>query len=312
MEKFLDNFVPVLSEKNVYKVEKIIAKNNIDTIIEYGSGSSTIYFLNKYKSRKIKLISIENTKFWFYRNIYTIKKLFEYGNENLKKNYWSDKDYKYFYSKAHSPYTPIIEGNSRIENWKRIMKLTPLIEFRFVRSIIYRTGMNIKNPFTGKFKILIPIFILLNKILRKIPKFKNENSQWTITIKDCQFIYNLISPSIKDQFGESPNREEYTISGINSLGKQNNNILVMIDGGPRHFIVDKLIHLLKDKNLHICLFDAYRPEYKKILNKYPGQFYEGNDNLINKSALYDMGTQDEVRKRFILEHELWYYFSPAK
>jgi len=37
--------VPVLSQKNVEKIESIISGNHIDTIIEYGSGNSTIYFI---------------------------------------------------------------------------------------------------------------------------------------------------------------------------------------------------------------------------------------------------------------------------
>ena len=61
--------VPVLSQKNVEKIEGLIADNNIDAIVEYGSGNSTIYFLNKYKDKHIKFISVENTKPWFYKNI---------------------------------------------------------------------------------------------------------------------------------------------------------------------------------------------------------------------------------------------------
>ena len=60
--------VPMLSKKNVNFIEKTINLKNIDTIIEYGSGSSTLYFIKKLKNKKINFISVENAKFWFYDN----------------------------------------------------------------------------------------------------------------------------------------------------------------------------------------------------------------------------------------------------
>ena len=92
----LKDFVPVLSEKNVNKVNEIIDKNEIDAIVEYGSGASTIYFLNRYKEKTIKFISVENTKSWFYKNINTITAKFLCRNILLKQNYWTNSDYQNF------------------------------------------------------------------------------------------------------------------------------------------------------------------------------------------------------------------------
>ena len=47
-----NNPIPILSKKNVKLIEKIIDEKNIDTIIEYGSGSSTLYFIKNLKKKK--------------------------------------------------------------------------------------------------------------------------------------------------------------------------------------------------------------------------------------------------------------------
>ena len=48
---------------------------------------------------------------------------------------------------------------------------------------------------------------------------------------------------MKDQFGESPNREEYLNAPLESVDQNDRDIMVMIDGGPRHFMVDRIIDI---------------------------------------------------------------------
>jgi len=293
--------VPVLPQKNVEKIESIISGNHIDTIIEYGSGNSTIYFIEKYKSQNIKFISVENSKNWFYKHIKTIKSRFQCDKNSINRSFWSARDYELFYSAKQHPYTPIQEGKSRVEKWQRVMDLGPF--FRFEPD----SGSRLQ----GKLKILRPVFKVINKLLRKLPRYCNENTQWKSKIQNCHFFYELVSPSMKDQFGESPNRDAYVRAGLKSIDSSDTNILIMIDAGPRHYIVDEVIRLLNQKNVHICLFDAHRPEYNEILNKYSGTFYSGCINLMDGTEFYKSIYPNDTKRSFILDHELWYYFSPS-
>ena len=293
--------VPVLSQKNVEKIEGLIADNNIDAIVEYGSGNSTIYFLNKYKDKHIKFISVENTKPWFYKNIKTICSRFTCRDISITRQYWQSRDYAEFYAAYHEPYTPIKEGKSRVERWKKAMALGPFFRFE----------PNSGSRFQGKLNILRPVFLAANNVLRKLPKYANEDTSWTATIQNCKFFYELVAPSMKDQFGESPNRETFVHAGLKSLTPADKNVLVMIDAGPRHYIVDEVMGHLKGKTVHLCLFDAHRPEYTEILDKYAGKFYGGNSALMDGTTFYDTVYKDAAERRFILDHELWYYCSAA-
>ncbi len=290
-------FIPVLSEKNLKKINEIISENSIDAIVEYGSGASTIYFIDHYKKKNIKFISVENTKSWFYENIKTVSTKFMCKNSSLKQRFWTSSEYQNFWSTQNQPYTRIQNGKSRVERWKRIMELGPFFRFE----------SDSGSRFQGKFNIFRPIFKLLNRLLRMLPKFSNENSSWKSEIESLKFFYELVSPSMKDQFGESPNRDVFVRAGIQPLSLNDKNILIMIDAGPRHYIVDEVIRFLGSKELHICLFDAHRPEYNEILNKYDGKFYKGNNKLADGTDFYSKLHPDENYRNSILSKELWYY-----
>ena len=294
--------IPTLSKKNVEFVNYIIEKENIDLLIEYGSGNSTLFFLNKLKTKNLKFISIENTKFWFYENIKTIKKIFNPKNSQLNRRYWTSDDYKGFLNTKTLPFTKIIDGRSKIEIWKRYMKLGPF----------YRFEKDSKSRLAGKLFFLLPFFKpffhILNNLLIKLNKFKNEKSEWKCNVENIYFNYKLISPSIKDQFGESPNINEYVDAGLEMIKEKNEikNILFMIDGGPRHYIVEKILSKNYKKKIHLCLFDAHRPEYKTILDKYGGEFISGEEQLIDGTIFYTNFKNEKVKKE-ILSKELWYF-----
>ena len=121
--------VPILSKKNVNFIEKIINEKNIDIIIEYGSGSSTLYFIKNFKKKKINFRSVENNKIWFYDKIKNISKIFAPKNYFLSKSYWNRKDYKNFYETSTQPFTKIINGKSRIKKIKDYVRLGPFYRF---------------------------------------------------------------------------------------------------------------------------------------------------------------------------------------
>ena len=295
--------IPILSKKNVELIEKIIDEKNIDIIIEYGSGSSTLYFLKNLKEKKIKFRSVENNKFYFYKNIKNILETFAPKSYHLSKVYWNKKDFKNFYETSTQPFTKIIDGKSRINKIKNRLKLGPFYK--------YEEYSNTKLSFI--YNLIRPLLIFVNSIIQNLNKYNNEKSKWNAVIDKLEFTYKLVSPSGKDQFAENPNKDDYVEAGIKFLENETKNkkILVMIDGGPRHYIVDKIINKKYQHHFHICLFDAYRPEYESILNKYKGTFFSGDDKLIDNTDFYT-DHQNQIKKYpKKLSKELWYFnFQP--
>ena len=92
MEKAITDFVPVLSEKNVLFICDILENNEIDLIIEYGSGASTIFFVEKVKNTACKFVSVENKRNWFFHNIEIMKSLFRVNNSTLNREFWNNKN----------------------------------------------------------------------------------------------------------------------------------------------------------------------------------------------------------------------------
>ena len=116
----------------------------------------------------------------------------------------------------------------------------------------------------------------------------------------------MSGPSIKDQFGESPFRDEYINKGLDLVKSSDyKTVLLMVDSGCRHLVVDRFIKE-SNTNLIVMLFDAQRPEYKKILDQYNGKFYRGSTNLLNGELFYPQkGNElDEI-----LNKELWIFDS---
>ena len=289
--------IPYLSKKNVKFIENIILKERINLIIEYGSGTSTLYFIEKFKDEKISFTSVENSKSWFYKNIKYLSIKNKIISSDLRIKYWGEDEYLNFFKSPNKPYTPIIKGKIRLEKWERVMKLGPF--FRFESD----SGSRLSGKLT-KFK---KIFFVINNFLRILPYFRYERTTWFCKLNRIKFNYELVSPGMKDQFGVSPNRYEYFYAGIKNIKDETSNILIIIDGGPRHYIVDKLIENLKNMNLHICLLDASRPEYEKILSKYRGNFHSGESKFLDGSDFYSEKYPDEEKRNYILSRELWYY-----
>ncbi len=294
-----NNPIPILSKKNVKLIEKIIDEKNIDTIIEYGSGSSTLYFIKNLKKKKIKFRSVENNKWWFYENIKNISKTFTPKNCVLNKNYWNKKDYKNFYETSTQPFTEITHKESKIKKIKDRLRLGIFSK--------YEKYSNSKLSFI--YNLIRPLLVFVNSFIQNLNKYNNEKSEWKSEIDELEFTYKLISPAGKDQFGENPNRDDYVDAGIKYLENETKikNILVMIDGGPRHYIVDRIINKKYHHRFHICLFDAYRPEYKKILDKYKGTFFPGEDKLLDNTNFYSIFPDWEKKFPEWLAKELWYF-----
>ena len=54
-----------LSTNSVSKLEKILAFSNDTFLVEYGSGNSTIFWVERLKNKKSGLVSVEYSEKWY-------------------------------------------------------------------------------------------------------------------------------------------------------------------------------------------------------------------------------------------------------
>ena len=301
-------YVPTLSKNNVEFIDNLIQQKKIDTIIEYGSGFSTIYYLNNLQYKNIKFISIETTKYFFCRNIRIIKNLFKIKKIDIKKLFWTQKDYNSFINNKFKPYTEIINGSSRHELWVDNLKYG---KFKKIVNFL------INKCLLKKDNIFLKVFELLNSLLKLLPQYREYYCTYSFCLNKIRFIYELIPPAMKDQFGESPNRDEFLEKGLKHIDENDKNILIIIDSGPKHYIAEKIINKLVGVNIYLCVATAYRPEYKEVFKKYKGEFSPGNTKLINNYPYYEIhyleNKKYSVEKmNSIISKELWYFNNKIK
>lgn len=277
-----DTAVPSLSGRNVDLIAAEIGRKP-SMIVEYGSGGSTLFFIKQLVGTyKVKFVSIENTSEWFCRVAKELQKLL--GGGKVVKNYWPLSKYKSFLQGGFAPFTRIIDGYSRYASWAAIMKAGPF--WRFEPASNSRFALN-KNANV----VMRPIFGQLTNLFRRLGLFRHYDACLNISENNVDLHYLLLSPGIKDQFGESPFRDDYADAWQAYLTPEVTSVLFMIDGGPRHYIVDR-IHSFQKNNPHIevviALFDAHRPEYEPILDQFDaGCFYKGSMTLCNGAQFYD-------------------------
>ena len=76
----------------------------------------------------------------------------------------------------------------------------------------------------------------------------------------------------------------------------------MIDGGPRHYILDQInIYHLENPQVKIivALLDAHRPEYLDVLKNYStANYFKGSLELIDGTKFYD----EEPKKELWIAH----------
>jgi hypothetical protein len=276
---------PTLSKKNTILINNLIKDNNINCIVEYGSGNSTLYYLNNIINRPLTFVSIENDKKWFYHLINRLKN--NCSTHDLSIHKWSHKQHINFFNKSPLlPYTSISDGFSKSDSWKNRFFFGPFFKF-------------------SKIKTLAQIFKFINLHFRLYSHL--EDGTFLADYSNIKFVYKLVPPAIKDQFRESANADNYVNAGLNSIPNDVENVMILIDAGPRHYIFDKAIAQLDKKNLIVCLFDAHRPEYIEIINKYNGNFFRGENQLLDGTDFYSQKypNLDELELR--LSKELYIY-----
>ena len=112
-----------LSTNSVSKLEKILALSNDAFLVEYGSGNSTIFWVERLKNKKSGLVSVEYSEKWY-------KKI----NEALKNKYgdtlqlldgtervWSIVDYIKYLTTKNKTWVQIPKHKVRLGKSKRFV-----------------------------------------------------------------------------------------------------------------------------------------------------------------------------------------------
>lgn len=294
---------PAISENITQFIDQKIYDLNFSFFVEYGAGNSTIYFLkNIYKTKKrVNFISMEYDSNWFLNTVEAIKSEFSTViNESyrLKLSPWSyEKCKKYF------------EDESLINfeipnNMKRLPK-----------------G---RKKLSGKLNYKMFVYRFLKKTRPIDGTFHSEIGDM------LRFSFILKRDFIKDQYGESPIKNEYIYAPFEFINKDIEKgekiiSLFIIDGGPR-FDILRLILDIEEKNDNffpvIFLCDANRIFYNEQSKRRPnGTYLKGTNITLNNRLLYGNKKKRSVDKTIftygkeditvqeLLDKEVWYYNS---
>jgi hypothetical protein len=294
-----DQPVPTISENiTTYITEKLKNKNH-DFVVEWGSGNSTRYFLAKLLElrKKFIFISVEYQQQWFLELVQIIRsdlKSFRISNEDFELKQWDyEKCKRFFYGK-----------NSSIFDVPNDLKRLP----------------KAKKSFGGPFN-----FKMFLQRLRR--KSRQVDGHYSVTIDDSINLQILLrSEWMKDQYGESPLKDEYIAAALTPIkhaipSKKILSSAFIIDGGPRSDILDAIFKL-EDENRNffptIFLCDANRSLYAKSIRRRPtGEFIKGSNRTLNGEPLYKNQYSGEKAKFFfgkeqvsldeLLDKEIWFY-----
>ncbi|PJB71162.1 MAG: hypothetical protein CO093_05755 [Alphaproteobacteria bacterium CG_4_9_14_3_um_filter_47_13] len=313
---FFKDPCPVLSDNNTKVIMDEIAKE-YDWIVEYGMGASTLYFLKAAIKTKSRMISVENNFNWFQICIEEILKQTELEETAFHKTPWSMSDIHNF-----------INANSHIDIPEKMQRLS-LWQESLSTGEFFRLSPDAKSRFSGKigsfWPLLKPIFQIFTTLTYLLnPASRPINGEWRGKKNDFELILRNIAPTIKDQFGEAPNKNNYISAGIQDIKKEleagkSISALFIIDGGPRHHIVQEILDIetqYKKFIPTIILCDASRKFYHDTLKqRQTGRFIAGsNKTLKGDKVSFDISgenaafwagenrTGDQQARQ-----EIWYY-----
>jgi hypothetical protein len=296
-----DQPVPFLSDNIATLIIEKLKEENYDFIVEFGAGSSTRYFLAKLIEfgKNCTLISVEYNYKWFKGLVKLIQADLESistSHEKLILKPWSyEKCERYLRGKnATLLNVP--------EDLKRLPKAREAFGGPFGLKMLPRRLVKASRPIDGHYAITIDNSINLRLILR--------------------------SELMKDQYGESPVKQEYIGAALEPIKRELSSAgtikaAFLIDGGPRGDIVHSILDLEEissDFCPTVVLWDAYRFFYGEAIRRRPsGAFIRGSNRTLKGEPVYetcDLGKKahfwsdnarvspDEWAKR-----EVWFYQS---
>jgi hypothetical protein len=294
-----DQAVPTISGNIATRIAEKLKAENYNYILEYGSGNSTRFFIAKLMefNKKCTFISIEYNQQWFTELARVIQSDLEstrISNEKLELKHWDyEKCRRFFYGK-NATALDVPDDLKRLNKAKRIFA-GPFNSKLFLYKLRSKS-----RPLDAAYQVAINESINLQLVLR--------------------------SELIKDQYGESPIKDEYIGAGLaplkHSLSSQKRlTAAFIIDGGPRSDILNAIFKL-EDQNENffptIFLCDANRSIYWKSIGRRPnGEFWKGTNQTLNKERLYKnqysgkkanfFYGKDTVTSDQLLNKEIWFY-----
>ena len=293
--------VPYLSDNIVAFIANKLKDEYYDFLVEFGAGNSTRYFLSKLLDfgKQCKFISIEYNSKWFKELVRSIRvdlKARSISKEKLELNPWSYMKCKRF----------ILEDSAT--HWEIPLELRRLPKAQ--------------RTFGGLFNIKMLLYKLQ-------PKSRPVDGNYSITIEDSiKFLLILRSEIMKDQYGESPVKQDYIEAALEPViqslpTKKNTKAAFLIDGGPRSDILNSILDLEERyPNFYPTIFlcDANRSIYSESQNRRPaGVFIQGSNRSLQGESLYKkiitgkkaeyLYGRGKILPSEFAEKEVWFYQS---
>lgn len=293
--------VPYISDNITTFITEKLKKENYDFLVEYGSGNSTRYFLSKLLEfgKQCTFVSVEYNSKWF-------KELVKFIKTDLSSTLTSEEQFElrpWNFEKC--------KLLSKGENTTRLNVPSKLKRLSKAKKLF-------GGPFNTK--------MLLYRIRKES---RPIDGQYSITIANSiQLLLLLRSELMKDQYGESPVKEEYIRAALAPvehvlLSEKTLNAVFLIDGGPRSDILNLILEL-EERNSNfvptIFLCDANRSFYANAMGRRPtGVFLKGSNKTLNGEPLYEDSynskktnfwfDKEKVSSEELMEKEVWFYQS---
>jgi len=318
LDSYFANPCPVLSDNNAKALLQIIRDEPLDWIVEYGLGASTFYFLEEAQKKNLRYIAVENHYGWFRICIARLEKAFKFEDAELSVRPWSMNQIMNFCN--FPPSRDDIPGElRRLPRWQQSVAAGPF--YRFAPASKSRF-----SKLTGKsWPVMRPLFYGAAKTLYlAAPSQRPLYADWKAKTGAMELSLKNRGPAIKDQFGEAPNAADYIEAGLEEItyalkaGKPVS-ALFLIDGGPRHKIVQAILELedmFAKFTPTIVLCDAWRAFYAPTLSARPqGVYWPGTNRTIKGGVVQDSLAADAPRHESggilsgseLAKREVWYY-----
>lgn len=294
-----DQPAPFLSDNTTEFITANLEAFDYNILVEFGSGNSTRYFLQKLLAlgRRCLFISVEPNFSWFKEAIKSIQSDMK-GNsiseEKFELEPWPyEKCKRYLYAANHTS----LEVPSDL---KRLSKA--------------------RKKFAGRFNLKMLLY-------RFSPGSRPQDGCFSITIDgSVTFLLELRSEFMKDQFGESPIKKEYLAAALEPIiqklsAAEKVTAAFFVDGGPRADILNSILDIedrYENFRPTIFLAEAHRSYYADAIRRRPsGTFMRGSNRTLSGAQVYRKITtgskaqfvygKTKVLPEELAQRELWFY-----